>query len=55
MIGLLELTLLPTAEPASALLAEVAVNGIRTGLILGALALGIVSPMLIFSRKKPVV
>ncbi len=55
MIGLLELTLLPTAEPASVLLAEVAVNGIRTGLILGALALGIVSPMLLFSRKKPVV
>lgn len=55
MIGLLELTLLPNLDAAPALLAEVAVNGIRTGLILGALALGIASPMLIFNRKKPVV
>ncbi len=54
MIAIIQST---AAEPdqVSALLAEGAVNVIRVALILGALATGIVLPMLIFQREKPVV
>lgn len=54
MIAIIQST---AAEPdqVNALLAEGAVNVIRVALILGALATGIVLPMLIFQREKPVV
>lgn len=42
-------------EMAGPILTEAAFNGIQTGLILAALAVGIVTPMLIFHRPRPVV
>jgi len=55
MIGLLELSALQSSAPTVDILADISVNGIRAALILGGLAFGIASPMLIFNRKKPVV
>lgn len=55
MIGLLELSVLQSSTPTADILADIAVNGVRAALILGGLALGIASPMLIFNRTKPVV
>jgi uncharacterized membrane protein YjjB (DUF3815 family) len=54
MLGILRIAILPT-DAASDLLVGAAVNGIKTGLILGALAAGIVMPALLFDRQKPVV
>ncbi len=54
MLGVLQVASLP-ADTVSALLVTTAVNGVKTGLILGALAVGIVAPSLIFHREKPVV
>lgn len=54
MIGLLQVATFPVdAVPSILLLA--AVNGVKTGLILGALAVGIVAPSLLIHREKPVV
>ncbi|MBN8620874.1 MAG: threonine/serine exporter family protein [Anaerolineae bacterium] len=54
MMGMLEIS---SADPETASLALVtaASNGIKTGLILGAIAIGIAAPALIFERPKPVV
>ncbi|MBL8165739.1 MAG: threonine/serine exporter family protein [Anaerolineae bacterium] len=54
MIGLLELA---QADPATANVAliEASANAIRTALILGAIAVGIVAPGMLFDRHKPVV
>ena len=54
MIGLITVT---TADPASSgtLLTAATINGIRTALILGAIAVGIAAPNLLFERRKPVV
>jgi uncharacterized membrane protein YjjB (DUF3815 family) len=54
MIGLLQMTAAPP-EAISPLLVEVAVNGVRTGIILAALAAGIAAPSLLLERQKPVV
>lgn len=53
MLGLIRLAIDdPTAG--DAVLVEAAINGMRTGLILGAIALGIAMPKLLFQRGKPV-
>jgi uncharacterized membrane protein YjjB (DUF3815 family) len=54
MIGILRFSV---ADPASSapLLVDAASNGIRTAVILGAIAIGIAAPTLIFFRTKPVV
>ncbi len=54
MIGILEISL---ADPAtgSAALVEASTNAIKTGLILGGIAVGIAMPTLVFGRHKPVV
>lgn len=58
MIGVLQLggVLLPaTSGSLTNLLSETATNGIKTGLLLAALALGIALPTLLFRRIRPVV
>jgi uncharacterized membrane protein YjjB (DUF3815 family) len=54
MIGIIELS---TADPSttSEMLLTTVINGIKTGLILGAIAAGIAAPRLLFFREKPVV
>lgn len=54
MIGLLQVAVFPVEDVSSILIAA-AVNGVKTGLILGALAVGIVAPSLLIHREKPVV
>lgn len=54
MIGLLQMTA-ATPESVTALLAEISLNGVKTGLILAALAIGIAAPSLLLDRQKPVV
>jgi uncharacterized membrane protein YjjB (DUF3815 family) len=54
MIGLLQVATMPV-DAVSSILITAAVNGIKTGLILGALAVGIVAPSLLIHREKPVV
>ncbi len=54
MLGILELTTLGANESAPVLV-EVSLNAIKTGLILAALAGGIIAPRLLFRRPKPVV
>lgn len=54
MIGILQLTDQDLLGDAL-LLTEAATNGIKTGLILAALATGIAAPKLLFQRRKPVV
>ncbi|NWG17333.1 MAG: threonine/serine exporter family protein [Chloroflexi bacterium] len=52
MIGLLKLA--EAAPDAAALmLADVSVSAIKTGLILGAIAVGIAAPSLLFFRQRP--
>ena len=54
MIGVLQLTNQSLIDDAL-LLTEAMTNGIKTALILGALATGIAAPKLLFQRRKPVV
>lgn len=54
MLGLLRLVIVP-AQETNAVLVETSVNAVRTILILGALAAGIIAPDLLFRRNKPVV
>lgn len=54
MIGILELTNQNLLDDAL-ILTEATTNGIKTGLILAALAAGIAAPKLLFQRRKPVV
>jgi uncharacterized membrane protein YjjB (DUF3815 family) len=54
MVGLLQVVVLP-ADAVSSILITAAVNGVKTGLILGALAVGIVAPSLLIHRERPVV
>jgi uncharacterized membrane protein YjjB (DUF3815 family) len=54
MIGLLQAAALP-ADSVAPILIGAALNAIKTGLILAAIAVGIVSPTLLFLREKPVV
>jgi uncharacterized membrane protein YjjB (DUF3815 family) len=54
MLNLLRIAVLPV-EAVSEILVIVAVNAVKTGLILGALAAGIVMPALLFERQKPIV
>jgi uncharacterized membrane protein YjjB (DUF3815 family) len=55
MLGLLDVA--SAIDPATGLsaLLEVSQNGIKTGLILMAIAAGIAAPTLLFERRKPVV
>ncbi len=54
MLAILEMT---TANPATAneAVASAAINAVKTGLTLGAIAAGIAAPSLLFLRRKPVV
>ena len=54
MMGIIELS---TSDPntSAPILVETVINGIKTGLILGAIAAGIAAPRLLFFREKPVV
>jgi uncharacterized membrane protein YjjB (DUF3815 family) len=54
MIGILQLTNQSLLDDAL-ILTEATTNGIKTGLILAALAAGIAAPKLLFQRRKPVV
>jgi uncharacterized membrane protein YjjB (DUF3815 family) len=54
MIGLIQVGALPV-DAVGPILMTAAVNGVKTGLILGALAVGIVAPSLLLYRQKPVV
>jgi uncharacterized membrane protein YjjB (DUF3815 family) len=54
MIGFVQVAALPV-DAVGPILMTAAVNGVKTGLILGALAVGIVAPSLLFHREKPVV
>ena len=54
MIGLLQAAALP-ADAVGPVLIAAALNAIKTGLILASIAVGIVSPSLLFLREKPVV
>jgi uncharacterized membrane protein YjjB (DUF3815 family) len=54
MMAILEVSL-GRPETANTALVEASVNAIKTALILGAIALGIAAPTLLFSRPKPVV
>lgn len=58
MLGVLQLAAvlpLPPATTLADLLATTSVEAIKTGLILGALALGIALPTFLFGRRRPVV
>jgi uncharacterized membrane protein YjjB (DUF3815 family) len=54
MIGILQVAA-GDPEAAAAALVAVSANGIKTALILGAIAVGIAAPTLLFDRRKPVV
>jgi uncharacterized membrane protein YjjB (DUF3815 family) len=54
MIAILQITTVP-GDTVSQILTDAVVNGVRTTLILAAIAVGIVSPTLLFQREKPVV
>ena len=53
MLGVLELSL-GNADTANAALIAATLNAVRTALILGAIALGIAAPALLFQREQPV-
>ncbi len=54
MLGLIEISL-GSADLSNAVLIAAATNAVRTALILGAIALGIAAPALLFDREPPVV
>lgn len=54
IIGLLSATA-AAPDQSVALLADAAINGVRTALILSAIALGIAAPTLLFRRPHPIV
>lgn len=54
MLGILEITNMGVFG-STPLLVEAGLNAIKTGLILAALAVGIIAPRLLFRREKPVV
>jgi uncharacterized membrane protein YjjB (DUF3815 family) len=54
MIGLLQAAAMP-ADAVEPVLVTAALNAIKTGLILASIAVGIVSPSLLFLRQKPIV
>ncbi|MGJ3240245.1 MAG: threonine/serine exporter family protein [Anaerolineae bacterium] len=54
MIGILQMTDVNTTETMPVLV-DVSINAIKTGVILASLAVGIVTPSLLFQRIKPVV
>ena len=54
MIGLLQLAQLGADTPQTVLV-DISVNAIKTALILGALAVGITTPTMLFTRQKPAV
>lgn len=53
MIGILQIILV-SSDTVPQIMTDVVVNGVRTALILAAIAVGIVSPTLFFQRQKPV-
>ncbi len=54
MIGILEVSISDPTTGSTALV-EASINAIKTGLILGAIAVGIAAPTLLLGRHKPVV
>jgi uncharacterized membrane protein YjjB (DUF3815 family) len=55
MIAILSIATSNDPSLANGLLVEASVNAIKTGLIVGAIAVGIAAPALLFQRRKPVV
>lgn len=55
MIAILNIATVQDMTRANDLLVEASVNGIKTALIIGAIAVGITAPALLFQRRKPVV
>ncbi|MBZ0291771.1 MAG: threonine/serine exporter family protein [Anaerolineae bacterium] len=55
MIGIINIAAADPATVGTELLMETVVNGVKTGLILVAIAGGISGPTLLFNRRKPVV
>jgi uncharacterized membrane protein YjjB (DUF3815 family) len=55
MLGVLRVAGLIDPAEGMAALYEVGVNGIKTALVLGAIAVGIAAPTLLFDRRRPVV
>lgn len=55
LVSILQLTSNPISDATIEVLATAVVSVIRTGLILAALAGGIIAPVLLFQREKPVV
>lgn len=55
MLGLLSLAGAPTIDAGAEALVQASINGVKTTLILGAIAVGIAAPTLIFERHQPVV
>lgn len=54
MLGLIDLSI-ASSNADTQILLDVSINAVRTGLILGAIALGIIMPKLLFRRAKPIV
>lgn len=54
MIGVLSIATATAPDLGSRLLIEASTNAIKTALILGAIAIGIAAPTLLFNRPKPV-
>lgn len=54
MLGLIDLAE-ANAETGPKILVEMAINATKTGLILGAIAGGTITPQLLFQRNKPIV
>jgi uncharacterized membrane protein YjjB (DUF3815 family) len=57
MVGIFEITGVADLTPVASVevLLTTAVNAIRTGLILAAIAIGLIAPNLLFRRQKPIV
>ncbi len=54
MLGLLSLAGAPAVDVGAAALVAASINGVKTALILGAIAVGIAAPTLLFERHEPV-
>lgn len=55
MIGLLSVAAAPNVDVGTVALVEASINGVKTGVILGAIAAGIAAPSLLFERRRPIV
>jgi uncharacterized membrane protein YjjB (DUF3815 family) len=54
MLGLINVATAPDIDAGTVALVEASINGVKTALILGAIAAGIAAPSLLFERRKPI-